>query len=52
MTDHHCGPTAIRMFMELKGPKHSKTAASMLMMLVEEQSTTKHRLDCIQTKRV
>ncbi|KAH3855111.1 hypothetical protein DPMN_027603 [Dreissena polymorpha] len=32
------------MFMELKGPKHSKTAASMLMMLVEEQSITKHRL--------
>ncbi|KAH3741031.1 hypothetical protein DPMN_047749 [Dreissena polymorpha] len=32
------------MFMELKRPKHSKTAASMLMMLVEEQSITKHRL--------
>ncbi|KAH3706668.1 hypothetical protein DPMN_066056 [Dreissena polymorpha] len=32
------------MFLEIKGPKHSKTTASMLMMLVEEQSTTKHRL--------
>ena len=35
--DHHCGLTQS---VHGIGPKHSRTAGSMLMMLVEEQSTT------------
>ena len=37
--DHHCGPTRYHRI-HGKGSKHSRTAGSMLMMLVEEQSTT------------
>ena len=36
--DHHCGPTRYQSVHGI-GPKHSRTAGSMLMMLVDEQST-------------
>ena len=37
--DHHCGLTRYQSVHGI-GPKHLRTAGSMLMMLVEEQSTT------------
>ena len=37
--DHHCGPTRYQS-VHVIGPKHSGMAGSMMMMLVEEQSTT------------
>ena len=39
MIDHHCGPTRYQSVHGI-GPKRSRMAGSMLMMLVEEQSTT------------